>query len=173
MNQIVLVTGASSGFGRMIADALAGAGHTVHAEPFGQERTSGEGSRRLFAGPRGRGLLVWIGSGSVAGGVPPLLGPYLGAGIDALAVAYARELAPLGTGSSIVVPGAFTKGTNHFANAGDPDDKVSAADYARGWPDGADPVEVAPAVIDRVREQFLDRIGFADLRHPAGRARHE
>ncbi len=36
-------------------------------------------------------------------------------GMDALAVAYARELAPLGIESSIVVPGAFTTGTNHFA----------------------------------------------------------
>ena len=64
----------------------------------------------------GRGLLVWIGSSSVAGGVPPLLGPYFAAkaGMDALAVAYARELAPFGIESSIVVPGAFTTGTNHF-----------------------------------------------------------
>ena len=134
-------------------------------------------------------------------------------------MAYARELAPLGIETSIVVPGAFTTGTNHFANAGEPADAATAADYARGWPDGfadrmrdalagtvpddADPAEVARAVaaivdapygqrpfrivvdpasdgasvsyavIDRVREQFLDRIGFAGLRHPANKAKRE
>ena len=296
MSQVALVTGASSGFGRMIANALAGGGHIVHASMRGlsgrnahqveevaaYSRDRGVDLRaveldvqseesataavdsivaahgrldvlvhnagHMVYGPSeaftpgqlaelydinvlgcqrvnraalphmrraGRGLLVWIGSSSVAGGVPPLLGPYFAAkaGMDALAVAYARELAPLGIESAIVVPGAYTTGTNHFANAGEPDDKTRAAEYARGWPDGlaedvrdalaatvpddADPGEVARAVaaivdaphgrrpfrvvvdpasdgaavsyavIDRVREQFLDRIGFADLRHPA------
>ena len=40
-----------------------------------------------------------------------------------------------------------------------------------------DPAEdgaaVSYAVIDRVREQFLDRIGFAELRRPAGIGRGE
>ena len=38
------------------------------------------------------GLIVWISSTSVAGGVPPLLGPYFAAkaGMDALAVCYAQ-----------------------------------------------------------------------------------
>ena len=35
MNQIALITGASSGFGRMIANALAGAGHTAYASMRG------------------------------------------------------------------------------------------------------------------------------------------
>ena len=116
----------------------------------------------------------------------------------------------------MVVPGSFTTGTNHFANAGGPADAARAAEIARGWPHGfanrrrdalaatvpddADPLEVARAVvaivdaprgqrpfrvvvdpasdgalvsyavIDRVREQFLDRIGFAELRRPAGSA---
>ena len=35
MDQIVLVTGASSGFGRMIANELAGAGHTVYGSMRG------------------------------------------------------------------------------------------------------------------------------------------
>ncbi len=302
MNQIALVTGASSGFGRMIANALAGAGHTAYAsmrdlsgrnahqteEVSAYSREHGVDLRttelnvqseasasaavdkiiaehgrldvlvhnagHMVYGPSeaftpeqladlydinvlgcqrvnraalphmrraGRGLLVWIGSSSVAGGVPPLLGPYFAAkaGMDALAVAYARELAPLGIESSIVVPGAFTTGTNHFANAGEPADGSTTADYARNWPGGladrmrnalagtvpddADPAEVARAVativdapygqrpfrividpasdgasvsyavIDRVREQFLDRIGFADLRHPASKAEQE
>ena len=66
-----------------------------------------------------RGLLIWNSSSSVAGGTPPYLGPYFAAkaGMDALAVIYARELALWGIETSIVVPGAFTKGTNHFANA--------------------------------------------------------
>ncbi len=300
MKQVVLVTGAASGFGRMIANALAGAGHTAYAsmrslsgknahqidEVAAYSREHGVDLRiveldvqseasahaaldtiiaehgrldvlvhnagHMVTGPSeaftpeqladlydinvlgcqrvnraalphmrraGRGLLVWIGSSSVAGGVPPLLGPYFAAkaGMDALAVAYARELAPLGIESAIVVPGAFTTGTNHFASAGEPADEAVAGDYARGWPDGfadrmkqalagtvpddADPAEVARAVtaivdapygrrpfrvvvdpasdgasvayavIDRVREQFLDRIGFAELRHPTANAR--
>ncbi len=297
MKQVVLVTGASSGFGRMIAEALAGAGHVVyasmrdlsgrnaarvaeidaHARRHGVDLRALEldvqsedsaaaavgrvvaeqgrldvlvhnaghmvyGASEAFTPGQlaelydvnvlgcqrvnraalphmrgaGRGLLLWIGSSSVAGGVPPLLGPYFAAkaGMDALAVAYARELAPLGIESSIVVPGAFTTGTSHFANAGAPADAGRASEIERAWPNGfadrmrdalaatvpddADPGEVARAVaaivdaprgrrpfrvvidpasdgaavsfavIDRVREQFLDRIGFAELRHPAG-----
>ncbi len=301
MTKIALVTGASSGFGRMIANALAGAGHTAYAsmrdlsggnarqveEVAAYSREHGVDLRtveldvrseasakaaldriivehgrldvlvhnagHMVYGPSeaftpgqladlydinvlgcqrvnraalphmrrsGRGLLVWVGSSSAAGGVPPLLGPYFAAkaGMDALAVAYARELAPFGIETSIVVPGAYTTGTNHFVHAGEPADKATAADYARTWPGGladrikdalagtvpddADPSEVARAaaaivdaphgrrpfrvvidpasdgasvsyaVIDRLREQFLDRIGFADLRHPANQATH-
>jgi NAD(P)-dependent dehydrogenase (short-subunit alcohol dehydrogenase family) len=295
MSNIALVTGASSGFGRMIANALAANGHTVYAsmrdiagrnarsvaelksyaaehrvdlrplELDVQSETSTQtaidtiiaehgrldvlvhnaghmvfGPTEAFAPEQlaelydvnvlgtqrvnraalphmraaSRGLLVWIGSSSVAGGIPPLLAPYFAAkaGMDALAVAYARELAPLGVESSIVVPGAFTSGTNHFAHAGTPADTARAEAYtaalpsgfadrmlnalAQTVPDDADPAEVARtvadivempfgkrpfrvvvdpasdgasvsnAVIDRVREQFLARIGFDDLLHP-------
>ncbi len=161
------------------------------------------------------GLIVWISSSSVAGGVPPLLGPYFAAkaGMDALAVSYAKELAPLGIETSIVVPGAFTTGTNHFAHAGSPADAVVAAAYTAGYPPrfadelldalaatvpaDADPAtigravvdivaapygmrplrvvvdpasdgsEVSFAVIDRIRAEFLHRIGHADLLHPS------
>ena len=84
-----------------------------------------------------RGLLVWISSTSVMGGVPPLLGPYFAAkaGMDQLAVSYARELAPFGIETSIVVPGAYTKGTNHFPNAGHPEDEGRAKAYEAGWPE--------------------------------------
>jgi len=54
--------------------------------------------------------------------------------MDALAVCYAKELAPLGIETSIVVPGAFTKGTSHFDNAGHPDDTDVSVDYATAWP---------------------------------------
>jgi NAD(P)-dependent dehydrogenase (short-subunit alcohol dehydrogenase family) len=83
---------------------------------------------------QGRGLLVWVSSSSVAGGTPPYLAPYFAAkaGMDALAVLYARELALWGIETPIIVPGAFTKGTNHFAHAGVPADKQREAEYEGG-----------------------------------------
>src|SRR6202011_4956212 len=54
------------------------------------------------------------------------------AGMDALAVVYARELTRWGIETSIIVPGAFTGGTNHFAHAGSPDDKSRAVEYEAG-----------------------------------------
>ena len=81
-----------------------------------------------------RGLVVWVSSSSAAGGTPPYLAPYFAAkaGMDALAVVYARELTRWGIETSIIVPGAFTGGTNHFAHAGSPDDKARAAEYEAG-----------------------------------------
>src|SRR5204863_3165981 len=80
------------------------------------------------------GLVVWVSSSSSAGGTPPYLAPYFAAkaGMDALAVQYARELALWGIETSIIVPGAFTKGTNHFAHAGTPADKARIAEYEAG-----------------------------------------
>jgi hypothetical protein len=52
--------------------------------------------------------------------------------MDALAVVYARELTRWGIETSIIVPGAFTSGTNHFAHAGSPDDTSRAAEYEAG-----------------------------------------
>ncbi len=48
--------------------------------------------------------------------------------MDALAVSYSTELALWGIETTIMVPGAFTKGTNHFAHSGKP------SDQARGRP---------------------------------------
>ena len=81
-----------------------------------------------------RGLVVWVSSSSCAGGTPPYLAPYFAAkaGMDALAVVYARELTRWGIETSIVVPGAFTGGTNHFAHAGSPADKARVAEYEAG-----------------------------------------
>ncbi len=80
------------------------------------------------------GLVVWVSSSSCAGGTPPYLAPYFAAkaGMDALAVVYARELTRWGIETSIVVPGAFTGGTNHFAHAGSPADKARVAEYEAG-----------------------------------------
>src|SRR6476661_6890947 len=80
------------------------------------------------------GLVVWVSSSSCAGGTPPYLAPYFAAkaGMDALAVVYARELTRWGIETSIIVPGAFTGGTNHFAHAGSPADKARVAEYEAG-----------------------------------------
>ncbi|WP_405988696.1 SDR family oxidoreductase [Streptomyces sp. NBC_00986] len=79
----------------------------------------------------GRGLVIWVSSSSVKGGTPPYLAPYFAAkaAMDSLAVSYAAELARWGVETSIVVPGAFTSGTNHFAHAGHPADDAVAAEY--------------------------------------------
>ncbi len=81
-----------------------------------------------------KGLVIWASSSSSAGGTPPYLAPYFAAkaGMDALAVIYARELARWGIETSIIVPGAFTGGTNHFAHAGSPSDQARAAEYQAG-----------------------------------------
>jgi NAD(P)-dependent dehydrogenase (short-subunit alcohol dehydrogenase family) len=83
---------------------------------------------------QGQGLLVWVSSSSCAGGTPPFLAPYFAAkaGMDALAVQYARELSRWGIETSIIVPGAFTRGTQHFANAGAPSDPARSAEYEAG-----------------------------------------
>uniref|UniRef100_UPI000708F98E SDR family NAD(P)-dependent oxidoreductase n=1 Tax=Xanthomonas citri TaxID=346 RepID=UPI000708F98E len=122
-----------------------------------------------------QGLLVWVSSSSSAGGTPPYLAPYFAAkaAMDALAVQYARELARWGIETSIIVPGAFTKGTNHFAHAGTPDDAARAAAYeagpyagfgeqvqqafARLVPEDADVAEVAQAIVQVVDTPFGKR----------------
>ena len=213
--KIIVITGASSGFGRLTADALSKAGHTVYASmrhttgrnapqvadvnKFAQENNvdlrpieldvSSEKSietaihqivtehgrldvlihnaGHMVFGPaeaftpeqlaelydanvlstqrvnraalpqmrkQRQGLVVWVSSSSSAGGTPPYLSPYFAAkaGMDALAVQYARELALWGIETSIIVPGAFIRGTNHFAHAGAPADEGRAAEYEAG-----------------------------------------
>jgi NAD(P)-dependent dehydrogenase (short-subunit alcohol dehydrogenase family) len=110
------------------------------------------------------GLVVWVGSTSSRGGTPPYLGPYFAAKAaeDALAVSYAAELTRFGIETTIVVPGAFTSGTNHFVNAGRPADEHITAAYeaeyaglmndvgeklAELMPDDADPSEAARQIV--------------------------
>lgn len=113
---------------------------------------------------QGDGLLVWVGSTSTRGGTPPYLAPYFAAKAaeDSLAVSYAAELARFGIETTIMVPGSFTSGTNHFANAGHPDDSAVVDAYETHYaglmdqvsgklaeiaPDDADPVEVAREIV--------------------------
>jgi NAD(P)-dependent dehydrogenase (short-subunit alcohol dehydrogenase family) len=81
-----------------------------------------------------QGLVIWVSSSSAAGGTPPYLAPYFAAkaGMDALAVVSARELTRWGIETSIVVPGAFTGGTNHFAHSGRPNDTARVSEYENG-----------------------------------------
>ena len=295
MKQVIVVTGASSGFGRLSANALAKAGHIVYASMRGTtDRNAAQvvdvqkfakdncvdlraieldvGSQQsvdaaiakivaeqgrldvvihnaghMVFGPaeaftpeqlaelydinvlstqrvnraalprlreQGKGLLIWVSSSSSAGGTPPYLAPYFAAkaGMDAMAVVYARELTRWGIETSIIVPGAFTGGTNHFAHSGSPADRARVAEYEAGpyagfgeqiqkafaaivppeadassvadaivrvvdTPFGkrpfrvhVDPTEdgadVAFAVIARVRNEMLHRVGFSDLLKP-------
>jgi NAD(P)-dependent dehydrogenase (short-subunit alcohol dehydrogenase family) len=113
---------------------------------------------------QGSGLLVWVGSSSTSGGTPPYLAPYFAAKAaeDALAVSYAAELVRFGIDTTIIVPGSFTTGTNHFVNAGHPDDAAVVNAYEARYaglldqvairladlaPDDADPQAVADAIV--------------------------
>lgn len=254
MKQVIVVTGASSGFGALAARALARAGHTVYAsmrETAGRnapqvaevaryaaehnvdlrtveldvasDASAQAGIAKIIAdngrldvvihnaghmsfGPaeaftpeqfaqlydinvlstqrvnraalpplrkQGRGLVVWVSSSSARGGTPPYLSPYFAAkaAMDSLAVSYAGELARWGIETSIIVPGAFTKGTNHFAHSGSPADAARAAEYDQGpyagLPDlalrglaslePADAGEVAKAIVKIVDTPFGKR----------------
>lgn len=130
--------------------------------------------------------------------------------MDAVAVSYAAELSRWGIESSILVPGAFTKGTNHFLHSGKPADSERELEYtlhgptagledealkglAACEPEDADVADVAAAMVDivnapygkrpfrvhvdpsddgaavvnavadRIRKEFLQRIGLGDL----------
>jgi NAD(P)-dependent dehydrogenase (short-subunit alcohol dehydrogenase family) len=79
------------------------------------------------------GLMLWISSTTTKGGFPPFMGPYAAAkaAMDSLAITLSYEIARFGIETSIVVPGAFTRGTAHFPTAGKPADEARAAAYDR------------------------------------------
>lgn len=81
------------------------------------------------------GLVLWVGSSSTRGGHPPFLAPYFAAkaSMDALAESYAAELIKFGIDTTIVVPGAFTSGTNHFLHATRPADAEIEASYQAAY----------------------------------------
>ncbi|ALM84219.1 SDR family NAD(P)-dependent oxidoreductase [Bordetella sp. N] len=111
------------------------------------------------------GLLVWVSSTSVRGGTPPYLAPYFAAkaAMESLAISYAGELALWGIDTSIVAPGVFGTGTNHFLHSGRPVDAEVVRAYAEGptadlqdrvnkghaaiEPEDSDPQDVARAIV--------------------------
>ena len=94
------------------------------------------------------GLLVWVGSSSTYGGTPPYLGPYFGAkaAMEHLAKSYAVELSRFGIETALVIPGAFTSGTNHFAHAMPPGDTATAEAYE----------ELYEGMLDQVGERLAE-----------------
>jgi NAD(P)-dependent dehydrogenase (short-subunit alcohol dehydrogenase family) len=121
-----------------------------------------------------RGLLVWAASSSTRGGTPLFLGPYFASkaamGARAVTYFYFPELALWGIETTIMIPGAFTQGTNHFAHAGKPADTARVAEYETGpyagiadkalkglaalEPADADPSEVARQIVRVVGMPF-------------------
>lgn len=79
---------------------------------------------------QGQGVLIYI-SSTTARMHEPFIGPYVAskAAGEALAEVMSFEVSPFGIESVIVVPGAFTKGTDHFKNARAPADTAVVAQY--------------------------------------------
>ncbi|MEV5155658.1 SDR family oxidoreductase [Streptomyces werraensis] len=80
---------------------------------------------------QGEGLLVYIGS-TTSVVLPPFLAPYVAskAAFDALARTTAYEVGQFGIESTIVMPGPFTSGTEHFPKATRAGDEAVTAAYA-------------------------------------------
>ena len=80
---------------------------------------------------RRSGYLIWVGSGS-SRVVPPFLGAYTAAkaAFDSFAETIAYETVRFGIDTTIVMPGIFVEGTEHFPNAEFPEDADVQAEYS-------------------------------------------
>ena len=83
---------------------------------------------------RQSGLLLWVGSGSTRV-VPPFSGPYTAAkaAFDGLAESISYETIRFGIGTTIVMPGIFVEGTEHFPKAEFPANAEVRAAYAEAY----------------------------------------
>jgi len=79
---------------------------------------------------QGRGVLIYI-SSTTAHIFEPFMGPYVASKVagEALAEVMSFEVSGFGIESVIVVPGAFTSGTEHFAHAHTPANLAVVAQY--------------------------------------------
>lgn len=123
---------------------------------------------------QGEGLLVYIGS-TTSVVLPPFLAPYVAskAAFDALARTTAYEVGQFGIESTIVMPGPFTSGTEHFPKATRAGDEAVTAAYAAlepmverneeataalfGGKTNADPAAVAEEVVRIVALPYGER----------------
>ncbi|MEV7075793.1 SDR family oxidoreductase [Streptomyces sp. NPDC093990] len=80
---------------------------------------------------RRSGTLLYVGS-TTSVVVPPFLGPYVASkfAADALAQVTAYEVGQFGIETTIVMPGPFTQGTDHFPNASRAGDAERTRAYA-------------------------------------------
>jgi NAD(P)-dependent dehydrogenase (short-subunit alcohol dehydrogenase family) len=80
---------------------------------------------------RRTGTLLYVGSTTTVI-VPPFLGPYVASkfAADALAQTTAYEVSQFGIETTIVMPGPFTQGTQHFPNASHAGDEERNRAYA-------------------------------------------
>ncbi len=78
------------------------------------------------------GYLIWVGSG-VTRIIPPFLAPYAAAkaAMDALADATSYDVKPYGIDTTIVMPGPFMQGTEHFPKLEGPADETRSTGYDR------------------------------------------
>jgi NAD(P)-dependent dehydrogenase (short-subunit alcohol dehydrogenase family) len=81
---------------------------------------------------RGSGTLLYVGS-TTSVSVAPFLGPYVTStfAFDALAMVTSYEVSQFGIETTIVMPGAFTQGTEHFPSATRASDDAVTAAYAK------------------------------------------
>lgn len=160
MSQIIVITGASSGFGNLTAKALAHAGHTV----YGGTREviqNNKSAKDMVAYAQKDSVdlrpveLNVLSEQSLQGGVNKIIkeagridvlihnashmtyGPTEAFTPEQLMAEYdlncvGSELTQWGIETSIIIPGAYSKGTSHFAHATSPEDKAVAAQYAEG-----------------------------------------
>ena len=96
---------------------------------FGVQRVNRAALPHMRA--RGQGTLLYTGS-TIVITTPPFLGPYSSskAAMDQLALTTAYEVSQLGIETVIVMPGAFTRGTEHFPNASRAADAEVTAAYS-------------------------------------------
>lgn len=104
--------------------------HLIDVNTLGVQRLNRAALPHLRG--QGRGTLLYVGS-TIPVTTPPFLGPYVvsKAAMDSLALVTSYEVAPLGIETVIVMPGAFTQGTDHFPKAGRPADAAGVADGYR------------------------------------------
>jgi len=105
---------------------------------------------------QGNGVLAYT-SSTTAHIAEPFLGPYAAAKAagEALAEVMGMEARPFGIETVIVVPGAFTSGTEHFTHAGKPAHPAVVAQYG-DLPDRADTLGERLQAIDRGNDGSLD-----------------